>query len=69
MPDPDIKRRYTNSVGKEEWRCKYYSKAYSTNGGTRIIQSHLQTAHHLKESSPREILLKKRQILIEEALT
>jgi hypothetical protein len=69
MPDPDIKRRYTNRAGKEEWRCKYCSKSYCTNGGTRIIQNHLQSSHHLEESSSREILLKKRQVSIEDALT
>jgi hypothetical protein len=36
MPDPNTEYRYFNR-GKEEWRCKYCSKAYSTNGGTRVI--------------------------------
>jgi hypothetical protein len=69
MPDPDIERRYTNRAGKEEWRCKYCSKSYCTNRGTRIIQNHLQSSYHLEESSSREILLKKQQVSIEDALT
>jgi hypothetical protein len=67
MPDPDPEYRYFHK-GKEEWRCKYCSKAYSTNGGTRVIQRHLFEKHTKSEKSSRENISAKRQQSIEHAL-
>ena len=67
MPDPDPEYRYFYK-GKEEWRCKYCSKAYSTNGGTRVIQRHLFEKHTKSEKSSRENISAKRQQSIEHAL-
>ena len=68
MPDPDTAFRYFNASGKEQWRCKYCSKAYSMNGGTRIVVKHLQESHNVKESSPREVRSAKRQMSIEASI-
>ena len=68
MPDPDTKYRYFSTTGKEEWRCKYYSKAYSTNRGTRVIQRHLLEKHTKTKKSSQENISVKRQRSIEHAL-
>ena len=68
MPAPDTEYRYFSTTGKEEWRCKYCPKAYSINGGTRVIQRHLLEKHKKTEKSSREDTSAKRQRSIEHAL-
>jgi hypothetical protein len=68
MPAPDTEYRYFGTTGKEEWRCKYCPKAYSINGGTRVIQRHLLEKHKKTEKSSREDTSAKRQRSIEQAL-
>ena len=68
MPDPNTEYRYFGTNGKEEWRCKYCSKGYSINGGTRVIQRHLLEKHTKTEKSSREDTSTKRQRSIKHAL-
>ena len=67
MLDPDTKYQYFNR-GKEEWRYKYYSKAYSINRGTRVIQRHLLKKYTKTKKSSRENISAKRQQSIKHAL-
>ena len=68
MPDPNTKYRYFSTRGKEEQRCKYCSKAYSTNRGTRVIQRHLLKKYTKTKKSSRENISAKRQRSIKHAL-
>lgn len=70
MPDPNAETKYYSQLGnKLEWRCRYCSKRYSLNGGTRCIMSHLKATHDINQDSPREEKAKKRQLSIEDALS
>lgn len=68
MPDESAEAKYYNSSGKEEWRCKYCSKTYATNGGNSCIKRHLLEKHAKTETSSRETISAKRQRSIEHAL-
>ena len=68
MPDIDISTQYFNTANKLEWRCKYCSKAYLLNGGTRLIKRHLQANHDISELSLRQERARKRQMSIEDSL-
>ena len=68
MPDEDLEAKYYNSSGKEEWRCKYCSKTYATNGGNSCIKRHLLEKHVKTEKSSRENISAKRQRSIEHSL-
>jgi BED zinc finger len=68
MPHTDPESVYYHpTTTKLEWRCKYCSKRYALNGGTRVIKQHLIAAHEISESSPRQQRVLKRQRTIEEA--
>ena len=54
MPDIDIGTKYYSSTNKLEWRCKYCSKRYTLNGGTRLIKVHLKADHDISELSTRQ---------------
>jgi hypothetical protein len=70
MPDSDVEALYYHPITRKlEWRCKYCSKRYTLNGGTRVIKLHLISAHEILETSPRQDRLLKRQRTIEEAIT
>jgi ribosomal protein L35 len=70
MPDLDTETLYYHPITRKlEWRCKYCSKRYTINGGTRLIKQHLITAHEILERSPRQERIIKRQRTIEEAIT
>jgi hypothetical protein len=68
MPDIDIRTKYYGTTNKLEWRCKYCSKRYTINGGTRLIKAHLKADHSISELSIRQERSVKRQILIQDAL-
>jgi hypothetical protein len=68
MPDTDIETKYFNSSNRLEWRCRYCSKRYAINGGTRLIKWHLTRTHGISELSLRQERANKRQISIEDAL-
>ena len=68
MPDVDISTQYFSTANKLEWRCKYCSKAYLLNGGTRLIKRHLQANHNISELSLRQERARKRQMSIEDSL-
>lgn len=68
MPDVDIETKYFNSTDKPEWRCRYCSKRYAINGGTRLIKLHLTGNHGISELSLCQERAKKRQTTIEDAL-
>ena len=59
---------YHLTIAKLKWRCKYYSKRYALNGGTRLMKQHLILAYEISESSPRQQRVLKRQRTIEEAV-
>jgi hypothetical protein len=42
MPDIDSGTKYYSITNKLEWRCKYCSKRYTLNGGTRLIKVHIK---------------------------
>jgi hypothetical protein len=68
MPEEDVEYRYYSRNGKEEWHCKYCSKTYTTNGGTSVIQGHLDKYHHITAQSKRQIQNQKRQLTIDDAM-
>ena len=68
MLDIDIKTKYFNSSNWLEWRCRYYSKRYAINGGTRVIKLHLTGTHSNSKLSLRQERANKRQLSIENAL-
>jgi hypothetical protein len=68
MPDSNIETKYFSSTNRPEWRCRYCSKKYATNGGTRQIKAHLTEIHGISELSLRQERANKRQISIEDAL-
>lgn len=68
MPDTDISTQYFSSTNKLEWRCKYCTKKYLLNGGTRLIKAHLEVHHNISELSLRQEKARKRQISIEDSL-
>ena len=69
MPDPNPETKYySQTSNKLEWRCRYCSKRYSLNGGTRCIMSHLKATHDINQDSPRREKARKRQLSIEDAL-
>lgn len=68
MPDGDVGTKYYSPTNKLEWRCKYCSKRYTLNGGTRLIKLHLTTDHNISELSTRQEQSIKRQISIHDAL-
>jgi hypothetical protein len=68
MPDIDIGTKYYSTTNKLEWRCKYCSKRYAINGGTRLIKVHLKADHDITELSTRQEQSIKRQISIQDAL-
>jgi hypothetical protein len=69
MPDADPESLYYHpTTAKLEWRCRYCSKRYALNGGTRLMKQHLIAAHEISESSPRQQRVLKRQRTIEEAV-
>jgi hypothetical protein len=67
MPAEDPNTTYLNSRGKVEWRCKYCSLSYATNGGNLVIKKHLLVKHGKTEKSSRENITTKRQRSIEHA--
>lgn len=69
MPHEDPEHRYFGKKGSEEWRCRYCSKAYSCNGGTRVIKDHLVDIHNIEDSSARATVSLKRQLTIEKTLS
>ena len=68
MPDIDIGTKYYSTSNKVEWRCKYCSKRYAINGGTRLIKAHLKADHNISELSVRQERSKKRQLSIQDTL-
>jgi hypothetical protein len=68
MPDIDTGTKYYSSINKLEWRCKYCSKRYTLNGGTRLIKVHLKTDHNISELSTRQERSIKRQLSIQDTL-
>ena len=61
MPDLDTETLYYHpTTAKLEWRCKYYLKRYTLNGGIRLIKQYLIAAHETLERSPRQERLIKR---------
>jgi hypothetical protein len=68
MPDIDIGTKYYSTTNKLEWRCKYCTKRYAINGGTRLIKGHLKVDHNISELSTRQERSIKRQISIQNAL-
>lgn len=68
MPDIDIGTKYYNTTNKLEWRCRYCTKRYTINGGTRLIKLHLKSAHDISERSARQERSIKRQMSIEDGL-
>jgi hypothetical protein len=68
MPDIDIGTKYYSTTSKLEWRCKYCSKRYTLNGGTRLIKLHLKKDHDISELSTRQERSLKRQVSIQDAL-
>ena len=68
MPDIDIGTKYYSITNKLEWRCKYCSKRYTLNGGTRLIKVHLKSDHDISELSVRQERSIKRQLSIQDAL-
>jgi hypothetical protein len=68
MPDVDIGTKYFSTTNKLEWRCKYCSKKYAVNGGTRLIKVHLKADHDVSELSARQERSIKRQLSIQDAL-
>jgi hypothetical protein len=70
MLDKDPKTKYINQTNRRiEWRCKYCSKKYLLNSGTRCPKAHLRTIHLIHETSPRDNKTKKRQLSIEDSIT
>ena len=67
MPADDPETIYLNRYGKAEWRCRYCSTAYATNGGNHAIKKHLLSKHGKTEKSSREIIAAKRQRSIDYA--
>jgi hypothetical protein len=59
---------YYSIANKLEWRCKYCSKRYILNGGTRLIKIHLKSDHDISELSVRQERSLKRQLSIQDAL-
>ena len=59
MPAEDPETIYLNKYMKIEWRCKYCSLSYATNGGNLVIKKHLLVKHGKTESlrSPLERIL------------
>ena len=68
MPAEDPETIYLNKYMKVEWRCKYCSLSYATNGGNLAIKKHLLVKHGKTEKSSRENITAKRQQSIEHAL-
>src|SRR6266536_4066875 len=68
MPAEDPETIYLNKYMKVEWRCKYCSHSYATNGGNHAIKKHLLTKHGKTEKSSRENIIAKRQRSIKHAL-
>jgi hypothetical protein len=69
MLDENPKSLYYHPITRKlEWRCKYYSKKYAINSGTRLIRLHLILVHNISEKSPRQERIIKRQRTIEEAI-
>ena len=68
MPAEDPETIYVNKYMKLEWRCKYCSLSYVTNGGNLVIKKHLLVKHGKTEKSSRENITAKRQQSIEHAL-
>jgi hypothetical protein len=69
MPDLDTETLYYHpTTGKLEWRCKYCSKRYALNGGTRVIKQHLISAYDILETLPCEEHIIKCQRTIDEAI-
>jgi hypothetical protein len=68
MPAQDPDTTYLNKRGMVEWRCKYCSRSYATNGGNHCIKKHLLEKHGKTEKSSRENITAKRQRSIEHAL-
>src|ERR1700742_467834 len=68
MPDIDTGTKYYSSINKLEWRCKYCSKRYALNSGTRLIKVHLKADHDISELSIRQERSIKRQLSIQDAL-
>ena len=68
MPDIDTGTKYYSTTNKLEWRCKYCTKRYVVNGGTRLIKVHLKADHNISELSVRQERSIKRQFSIQDAL-
>ena len=68
MPAEDPETIYLNKYMKTEWRCKYCSCSYATNGGNLAIKKHLLVKHGKTENSSRDNITAKRQQSIEDAL-
>jgi hypothetical protein len=68
MPAEDPETIYLNKYMKTEWRCKYCSCLYATNGGNLAIKKHLLVKHGKTENSSRDNITAKRQQSIEDAL-
>jgi hypothetical protein len=65
MPAEDPETIYLNKYMKVEWRYKYCSHSYATNGGNHAIKKHLLTKHGKTEKSSRENIIVKSQRSIE----
>ena len=68
MPDIDTGTKYYSTINKLEWRCKYCTKRYIVNGGTRLIKVYLKADHNISELSARQERPIKRQLSIQDAL-
>jgi hypothetical protein len=68
MPDKDIGTKYYNTTNKLEWRCRYCTKRYTINGGTRLIKLYLKSTHDISELSARQERSIKRQMSITDSL-
>jgi hypothetical protein len=68
MPDIDTGTKYYSTTNKLEWRCKYCTKRYVVNGGTRLIKVYLKVDHNISELLVRQERSIKRQLLIQDTL-
>src|SRR4030088_2981439 len=68
MPNSNPETKYYSKANRLKWKCKYCSKKYALNGGTRCMKSHLKDIHDISKDSLQEEKAKKRQLTIENAL-
>jgi hypothetical protein len=60
---------YNDNTKQEEWRCRYYSKAYACSSGTGAPSRHLKEFYEILKESVRDVTVKNIQKSIEDAFT